>query len=230
MRQKMIIFRYQLLHIGTGKRQITATLYAVQPGIKRYEDIGKQLKTKIMERRGLLAEKKTAPVLQVFRHRELAQKIAGLTEDIEELKSEKALLLNQLDCAGDYGVGEMKQHIASMESSLKTLNQQEKKYTAELATALAQYTALQQQAADMNTGELDAARQAIRPSKEYEVIQRLQAAYQKKFDSSLLTQSRKDIAALSGEAVEPISICQQLYRISQHQDKWHNTKQQEKER
>ena len=38
-------------------------------------------------------EKKTMPAIQVFRHRELAQKIAGLTEDIEELKSEKALLI-----------------------------------------------------------------------------------------------------------------------------------------
>ena len=40
----------------------------------------------------------------------------------------------------------IKQHIASMESSLETLNQQEEKYTAELHTALAQYTELQQQA------------------------------------------------------------------------------------
>ena len=70
----------------------------------------------------------------------MAKKIAGLTEDIEELKSEKALLLNQLNCTDDHGMGEIKQHIASMESSLDTLNQQEKKYTAELDAALAQYT------------------------------------------------------------------------------------------
>lgn len=35
VRQKMIIFRYQLLHIGIGKRQITDTLHTVQPDIKR---------------------------------------------------------------------------------------------------------------------------------------------------------------------------------------------------
>lgn len=47
VRQKMIIFRYQLLHIKAGKKQIADTLRAVQPDIKRYEDIVKQLKAKL---------------------------------------------------------------------------------------------------------------------------------------------------------------------------------------
>ena len=211
--QKMIVFRYQLLHIGAGKKQITDTIQVVQPDIKRYENIAKQLKAKIKERRVLLEEKKTIPTLQVFRHRELAQKIAGLTEDIKELKSEKALLLNQFSCTDDYGMGEIKQHIASMESSLETLNQQEKKYTAELDAALAQYTELQQQSADMDAMELDTARHAIRPDKEYETVQRLQAAYGKKFDSRTLTQSRKDVAKMLNEVAEPVSIHQKLQQI-----------------
>ncbi len=230
VRQKMIVFRYQLLHIGTGKRQITDTLRAVQPDIKRYEDIVKQLKAKIKERRGLLEEKKTMSALQVFRHRELAQKIAGLTENIEELKSEKVLLLNQFNCADDHGMDEIKQHIASMESSLGTLNQQEKKYAAELDAALAQYTELQQQVADMDTTELEATRQAIRPGKECETVQRLQATYRKKFNSHLLTQSRKDIAALLGEAMEPTSIRQQLQKIPENSNNRYNKRKQDQER
>lgn len=125
VRQKMIVFKYQLLHIGSGKRQIIDTLHAVQPDIKRYEDIVKQLKAKTKERRGLLGEKKNTPAIHVLRHRELAQKIAGLTGYIEELKNEKALLLNQFNCAADHGMDEIKQHITSMESSLEMLNQQE---------------------------------------------------------------------------------------------------------
>ena len=84
VRQKMIIFQYQLLHIGVGKNQITDTLHAVQPDIKRYDDVVEQLKAKIKERRVLLDKKKKPPAIQVFRYRELAQKIAALTEDIEE--------------------------------------------------------------------------------------------------------------------------------------------------
>ena len=230
VRQKMIIFRYQLLHIGAGKRQITDTLHAVQPDIRRYEDIVKQLEAKIKERRVLLDEKKNTPAIQVFRHRELASKIAGLTEDIEELKSEKALLLNQLNCADDHGMGEIKQHIASMESSLDTLNQQEKKYTAELDAALAQYTELQQQAVDMDAMELDAARHAIRSDKEYEVLQRLQATYGKKFDSGMLTQSRMDVAEMLGETAEPVSIREKLQQSVEQTDKYRHTNRRDRER
>ena len=122
LRQKMIISRYQLLHIRSGKTQINKTLQVVRPDIKRYENVATQLKSKVRERRTLLEEKKATPAIQVFRHRELAQKIATLTEDIEELKSEKSLLLNQFACSDDHGITEVKQRVASMESSLDKLN------------------------------------------------------------------------------------------------------------
>ena len=122
----------------------------------------------------MLEEKKSVPAIQVFRHRELALKIAALTEEIEELKSEKALLLNQLACADDYGVTVIKQHVAFMESSLDKLNQQEGKYTAELDAALAQYAELRHLATNMDAMELDTARQSIRLGKEHEVMQQLQ--------------------------------------------------------
>ena len=213
--QKMIIFRYQLLHIRAGKKHFTDSLQVIQPDIKRYEDIVGQLKAKIQERHTLLKEKKAIPAIQVFRHRELARKIASLTEDIAELKSEKALLLNQFNCADNHGMIEVKQHIASMESSLEKLSQQEGKYTAELDAALKQYTELQQQAADMDSTELEAARQAIRPGKESEMVQRLQTTYQKRFDFRLLTKSQKDVADLLGEIVEPVSIQQKLQQSQQ---------------
>ena len=230
VRQKMIIFRYQLLYIGTGKRQITDKLHAVQPSMKRYEGIIKQFKVKIGERRGLLEEKKTVSALQVFRHRELAQKIATLTEDIDELKSEKALLLNQLNCADNHGMDKIKQHIASMESSLETLNQQEKKYTVELDVALAQYTELQQQASDMDTIELDTARHAIRTDKEREIAQRLQAAHGKKFDSGTLAQSRKDVAKMLDEPAESISIRQTIQQLQGQQGRQRHEKEHSQER
>ena len=230
VRQKMIIFRYQLLHIGAGKKHFSDTLQAVQPDTKRYEDVVQKFKIKIRERRTLLEEKKTIPAIQVFRHREVAQKIAGLTEDIEELKNEKALLLNQFNCADDHGMDEIKQHIASMESSLEKLNQQEMKYTSELEAALAQYTGLQQQAADMDALELDTICHAIRPDKERETVQRLQATYGKKFDSRTLAQSRMDVAKMLSETAEPVSIRQKLQQLQGQQNRQSHEKERSQER
>ena len=230
VRQKMIIFRYQLLHIGAGKKHFSDTLQAVRPDTKRYEDVVQKFKIKIRERRTLLEEKKTIPAIQVFRHREVAQKIAGLTEDIEELKNEKALLLNQFNCADDHGMDEIKQHIASMESSLEKLNQQEMKYTSELEAALAQYTGLQQQAADMDALELDTICHAIRPDKERETVQRLQATYGKKFDSRTLAQSRMDVAKMLSETAEPVSIRQKLQQLQGQQNRQSHEKERSQER
>ena len=129
----------------------------------------------------------------------MAQKIATLTADVEELKSERGLLLNQFNCADGHGIDETKQHIASMESSLETLNHQEGKYTAELDAALAQYAELQQQVADMGAMELDTVRHAIRSGKERGTAQRLQTAYGKKFDPGTLAQSRKDVVGQEGQ-------------------------------
>lgn len=93
------------------------------------------------------------------------------------------------------------------------MNQQEKKYAVELDAALAQYAELRQHAAYMDTTELEATRQAIRPGKECEAAQRLKTAYQKKLDSRLLAQSRKDVADLLNEAVKPVSIRQKLQQL-----------------
>ena len=229
-RQKMIVSRYQLLHIKYGKTQISNTLQVVRPDIKRYEDAVKQLKAKILERRTLLEEKKATPAIHVFRHRELGQEIAALTEDIEELKSEKALLLNQLACVDDHGIMDVRRRVASLEFSLEKLQQQEAKYAAELDAALTQYAELQQQAADMDATELNAARQIIRPVKERETAQRLQAAYGQRFDSNRLLQSRKDIAEMLGEGTEPASIRQYLRQAPKRQNTRHPKKEREQER
>ena len=165
----------------------------------------------------MLKDKKAVPAIQVFRHRELAQKIAGLTEDIEELKNEKALLLNQFNCSDEHGMIAVKQNIVSMESSLEKLNQQEDKYIAELDEALAQYTELQQRASDMDTTELETARQTIRPGREHEAAQRLQVTYRKEFDSRLLIQSRKDVEGLLGEETDLVSIHQKLQQLRQNE-------------
>ena len=115
-------------------------------------------------------------------------------------------------------------------SSLETLNQQEKKYTAELDAALAQYAELQQQAADMDAMELDTARHAIRSDKEWETAQRLQAAHGKKFDSGTLAQSRKDVAAMLDESTEPVSIRQTIQQLQGQQHRESHKKEHGQER
>ena len=82
---------------------------------------------------------------------------------MEELKSEKQLLLNTLNCSTDADVSDMKKEIATLNTSLRKLSEQETKYSTELDDALKQYTELNKQAADMDAAEL--AQKPIRPTK-----------------------------------------------------------------
>ena len=178
----------------------------------------------------MLEEKKATPAIQIFRHRELSQKIAALTEDIEELKSEKALLLNHVGCADDHGMAEVKRRVATLESLLGKLNHREKSCTAELDAVLAQYVELQRQSTDIDTIELDMARQSIRPNRERETAQQLQAVYGKQFDSGMLARSREDVLGLLGETSKPVSVHQKLRQISEQSDKQHHIKRHDQER
>ena len=73
----------------------------------------------------ILTEKKELPIYHVKRHKALAVRIAELTEDLEELRFEKALLLQKFEYAEDAGAEAFRKDIATMEAGLKKLEAQE---------------------------------------------------------------------------------------------------------
>ena len=132
LRANMVIFRYQIRYAGFGKHKLSESLNVLKPDLERYALLVQQIKNKTKERKTLLAEKKATPFYQFVAHNDLAKKIAELTEDLEELKSEKTMLLSSFDCSEDTGIAEVKKSVAAMEENLKRLTKQEEKYAAEL--------------------------------------------------------------------------------------------------
>lgn len=96
LRSNMLIFKYQLLHIGGGKQVIDKSLKMYRVHMAQYTALADKISKKSKERKAALDEKKATPVIQVLKHRDLAKRIAELTEDLEELLTEKAMLLRQL--------------------------------------------------------------------------------------------------------------------------------------
>ena len=94
------------------------------------------IRDKTKERRSLLSEKKALSAVHVFQHRELAAKIAILTVDLEELRSEKNMLLASLAYTEEDAADKFPKDIAALEQRLKRLEEQEQKYSAELDAAL----------------------------------------------------------------------------------------------
>ena len=215
LRGNMIIFRYQLRHIGMGKHRMNEHIQAAVPKLERYMGLVRQIKEKTKGRKNLLAEKKETPFYQIPKLRDLARRIAELTEELEELQTEKEMLLRSLDCADDTGISSVKKDIAAMESALKKLEEQEAKYSAELDAALKEYSELKEQASELDAGELMEARLAIREEKERSAVTCVQDAYGEKYDSLMMFDSKRDVANLLHEEAEAHSVRERLRQKQQ---------------
>ena len=215
LRGNMIIFRYQLRHIGMGKHRMNEHIQAAIPKLERYMGLVQQIKEKTKERKNLLAEKKETPFYQIPKLRDLARSIAELTEELEELQTEKEMLLRSLDCADDTGISSIKKDIAAMESALKKLEAQEAKYSAELDAALKEYSELKKQASEFDAGELMEARLSIRGEKERSAVTRVQDTYGEKYDSLMMFDSKRDVANLLHEEAETRSVRERLRQKQQ---------------
>lgn len=164
-----------------------------------YVAIADKIKAKTKERKAVLAEKKETPVIHVLKHRDLAKRIAELTEDLEELRSEKAVLLRRMEFPEDATADSFRKEIRTLEDSLKKLEASEAKYATELDSALKQYAELKEQAKEFDPIELYKARQAIRPDYERDATQRVQDAYGEKYDWFCMVSSQKEVSGLLDE-------------------------------
>ena len=212
LRSRVLIFCYQLSHIRSGKSHIQKSLAVWKPELERYTGLVQQIKEKSKERKTLVAEKKALPIYHVKRHKALAVRIAELTEDLEELRSEKALLFQKLEYAEDAGAEEFRKDIATMEAGLKKLEAQEQRYSAELDKALAEYAELKAQASDFDSVELYQARQVLRPAQEKAAERQLEETLQKKPSLIMLLSAKQEVSRLLGEDTEERQARQMVIR------------------
>ena len=217
LRSRVLIFCYQLSHIRGGKSHIQKSLAVWKPELERYTGLVQQIKKKSKERKALVAEKKELPIYHVKRHKTLAVCITELTEDLEELRSEKALLLQRFKYAEDAGAEAFRKDIATMEAGLKKLEAQEQKYSAELDKALDEYAELKAQAADFDPVELYKARQVIRPALEKAVKKQLEDTMQEKPSLIVLLSAKQEASRLLGEDTEERQVRQLIMRRQKEQ-------------
>ena len=202
LRSRVLIFCYQLSHIRNGKSHIQKSLAVWKPELERYTGLVQQIKEKSKERKTLVAEKKALPIYHVRHHKALAVRIAELTEDLEELRSEKTLLLQKFEYAEDAGAEAFRKDIATMEAGLKKLEAQEQKYSAEMDKVLSEYAELKAPAADFDPVELYKVRNAIRHAQEKKAEKQLENAMQEKLSLVMLLSAKQETSRLLREDAE----------------------------
>ena len=209
LRGRVLIFCYQLSHIRAGRARYQDALHVYRPQMARYNGLVRQIKDKSRERKALLAEKKALPARKIFKHKELAARIAELTEDLEELRSEKALLLQQFEYAEDAGAETFRKDIAALESNLEKLDEQEQKYSAALDAALHEYAEVKSQAAGLDPVELYEARQAIRLGQEAAANEKLEQVFGSKYSLLRWMDAKQAQIRLTNDSLEEYAARQQ---------------------
>ena len=208
LRAKMIIFCYQLGHIRKGKNSMSKYVDTADPILERYDELKQEIKEKSSQQKSLRSEKKDTSVFNVKKQLELSQRITELTEDLEELRSERTMLLNQLNCADDKEVKKVKTSVSNMRDSLKNLEGKEAQFAAELDAAQKEFAALQAQATDFDPIELYDTRQAIRPEKEQDAVRKLQEHYADKYSHMTMVDGKREVSLILDEYAEGQEIQQ----------------------
>ena len=212
LREKVIVISYHILHTKIGKRNITDYVKELKANYEKYKGIVKQIAAKKKERKELQNQKKSTPVIKVITHRDLARRIAELTEEIEELKSEKSRLLSAMERTDDKDVSTVNDSLDRMESALAELDKREVKYTAELNEALQQYAEYKKQSKEFNAGEFGKVRLDIRPDKERNALNQISNSYGEHFSRSTFFISVRDADMKLNDDIDMRAVREYAYQ------------------
>ena len=179
---------------------------AIQERLARYDDLTQRLKEITKYRKALQAERDSLSPMHLLQRSELQRQINQHTEDMEELRSERAILMTDL---GEISLA--RQDAADREAALMRAADCEENLSEQIDEAVQLHVELLREAQNVDASALSDAREAQRPQQEQQVLQHLQASCGERFDSQLLHDSRREVQTLLGEA--PMSIREQLTKI-----------------
>lgn len=196
LRRNMIIFSYQIRNARRFIKAAKDDLAYIRPKYQRYHEVTEKIRKNRKAKKELMTEKKTLSPFQFGESRRISQRLTELTEDYEELKSEKEMLLITFHKQDDKGMGAVKSWIHSREEQMQKAEEADAHYSEELDEALDKYCSLQDDALTLDPDELREARLAIRPEQDELAVRKLQDAYGTKYDPELMRKAKADVAEL----------------------------------
>lgn len=193
LRQKIVMYRYRVLHFRSAQWQASAELSEVKPDLKRFDELVAEIKSKTQERKVLTNEKQQTPVWSLLKRNDLTKRITQLTEELEELRSEKTQLLARFDYAEDADMKQAKSWAKLQEKRIDDLIAKENRCEQELDTALAEFRNLTHKAEEYDPDKLWQERLKLRETMSQESVQQLQSHFGDSFSSRRLRSAEADV-------------------------------------
>ena len=212
LRSRLITLQYHVLHDTSQQRAISEVLDKAITLVKEDKSVQKKITGKISEKKALQAEKKICSPLKFLQIRQFNQKIAALTEEIEELKSRKAYLLSCLNCHSDSDMKAIQQKIEKMQDTQKRLKDQLVCLNEQKATGTLNFLEIKEKISPEDVDAVLEEREKLRPEKMQEVREHLEGTFQSAFRNDMLQKAEKII---NSELQETESLHSILHRLHQ---------------
>ncbi|HPR78905.1 MAG TPA: MobQ family relaxase, partial [Candidatus Limiplasma sp.] len=196
---RLIVLRYQILGVGQQKQKYRSWLDKTMPVIEQYKEISKTIKAKSAERRDKQTERDGCTALQFVKKHDLSVKINAITEEVDDLKSEKAMLISRLECADENEVRAEEKSLQAMQKELPGLDRRKAELTDKEKQELARYKEVSAQVASSDVEAVWDARANLRPAQINKVEAVLQKGYGDKYDHSRFIAARREIGYELGE-------------------------------
>ena len=199
MRANMIVMAYQLLHARRMRKQIKLEISQIAPKLNKYNELVAQIKATQKEKKALLVKKRDVSLFQPFELIKLNARIAEMTENLEELKSEKErqiLLIGEND---DEGIKRSKARIMAERDKLLKTERVVARCTGDLDIAVEEFHKLEAQAVKLDQDALMDARRAFRPIEEERATSVIHEYYALNYDEAIIQAAKSDVNNLLGE-------------------------------
>ena len=197
IRSNVMILCYEMRCVRADMNVLTRKLKSLRDHLTKRTRLNDLIKAKEKEHKSLLAEKKNTSVLLVSKQKDLTRRISAVAEELEELRSEKTFILQ--DVPKDKDMNALRTEAATMENQLDVLTRQEKRYSTELDDTFQEYDKMREQAVELDYDALMRERLRLRPDKEQAAISRIESAYGEEYRPMIMEESSHDVMTVIDE-------------------------------
>ena len=163
LRSSLIMLQYRLLvnrkRADTWKRQVNY----YRPILQDYHAVTQQLADKKSEQENLQVNRNVLSPLQINQRRQLAEQIAALTEEIEELRSRQAMILHNLDCKNNGEAQRFGSYLDKLEEMKEKRAAQRESLVQQLSATTKQYLGIENTIQPEDVDAVHQQRIALRP-------------------------------------------------------------------
>lgn len=182
----LIIMQYHLLHNQMQTTSLTEKLTSVTPIMEEYQTTKKELSEKKAEKKALMETKNQTSFFSPVKQIKLSQQITTLTEEIEELKSQKRQLMYQLHCYNEADMKQAESTLSQMNKNLEKLEKQKNNLTDQLAEETERFEEVKSKISSKQADTLLDERVKIRETVKTGMLTKLQNTFGNKFEYSRL--------------------------------------------